>query len=184
MKIQLAFASAAALALAACGSNQTADQTTAEATATDTAAATPTPTATPPQGFIDAAAASDMFEIEAAKLAQAQSKSDKVKAFAEMMIKDHTASSDKLKKAVQEAGNGLAVTPALTPAQQGQLDQLRSAGETFDALYAQQQVHAHEDALKLLQEQAANGTVAQLKDFAGQIAPTVETHLEHARELP
>jgi putative membrane protein len=186
MKIQLALVSAAALALAACGSNEPADQATADATPTD--AALPTETATPmaatPQAFVDAAAASDMFEIEAAKLAQAQGKSDKVKSFAAMMIKDHTASSDKLKKAVGEAGNGLAVNPALTPVQQGLLDQLKTAGENFDAMYAQQQVDAHEKALALLQEQAASGTVAQLKAFAGEVAPIVEGHLGHARDLP
>jgi putative membrane protein len=186
MKFQIAFVSAAALALAACGSNESTDDTVAAATATETADpyATPAPDTTSPQGFVDTLAASDMFEIEAAKLAQAQGKSDKVKAFAAMMIKDHTASSDKLKAAVAEAGGGLTVAPALTPVQQGLLDQLKTGGENFDAMYAQQQVDAHETALGVLQAQAASGTVAQLKAFAGEVAPIVETHLGHARDLP
>jgi putative membrane protein len=183
MKIQLALVSAAALALAACGSS---DDTVAEATPTETALPTeiPTPDTSSPQGFVDTMAASDLFEIEAAKLAQAQGKSDKIKAFAAMMIKDHTASSDKLKAAVAEAGGGLTVAPALAPDQQGLLDQLKTAGENFDAMYAQQQVDAHETALAVLQAQAASGTVAQLKTFAGEVAPIVEAHLGHARDLP
>jgi putative membrane protein len=188
MKIQLALVSAAALAfaLAACGSTDAADETVAEATATATALPTdtPTPDTTSPQGFVDTMAASDLFEIEAAKLAQAQSKSDKVKAFAAMMIKDHTASSDKLKAAVAEAGGGLTVAPALPGNLQGQLDQLETAGVNFDAMYAQQQVDAHETALGVLQAQAASGTVAQLKPFAGEVATVVEGHLAEARELP
>ena len=185
MKIRLALASAAALALVACGDNDTADTTVAEATPTDTAlpSETPTPDASTPQGFVDTMAASDMFEVEAGKLARDMGKSQAVKDFGAMMVKDHTTSSDKLKAAVGEAGNGLAVAPALTPVQQGNLDQLRGAGENFDAMYAQQQVDAHETALGVLQAQAQSGTVAQLKTFAGDTAKVVQGHLDHAREL-
>jgi putative membrane protein len=185
MKIQLALASAAALALAACGNNDTADDTVAEATPSDTAL--PTDTATPdassPQGFVDTMAASDMYEIEAGRLAQDMGKSQAVKDFGAMMVKDHTTSSDKLKAAVGEAGNGLAVTPAMTPVQQGLLDQLRGAGENFDAMYAQQQVDAHETALATLQAQAQSGTVEQLRTFAADTAKVVQGHLDHARSL-
>src|SRR6188768_1052634 len=156
MKIRLALASATALVLAACGNNNDAtDDTVAEATPTDTAlpSEAPTPDASTPQGFVDTMAASDMFEIEAGKLARDMGKSQAVKDFGAMMVKDHTTSSDKLKAAVAEAGNGLAVAPALTPVQQGNLDQLRGAGENFDAMYAQQQVDAHETALGVLQAQ-------------------------------
>ena len=185
MKIRLALASAAALALAACGDSDTTDETVAEATATETALPTdvPTPDTSSPQGFVDTMAASDMFEVEAGKLAQQMGKSQAVKDFGAMMVKDHTTSSDKLKAAVGEAGNGLAVAPKLTPVQQGNLDQLRGAGESFDAMYAQQQVDAHETALGVLQAQAQSGTVAQLKAFAADTAKVVQGHLDHAREL-
>ena len=187
MTFRSALTFAAALALAACGSNEAADdRMTDEATATETAATidVPTPDAGTPQGFVDTVAASDKFEIEAARLAQEMGESDKVKAFAATMIRDHTASSDKLKAAVAEAGNGLAVAPELTPLQQGDLDQLRGAGDNFDAMYAQQQLHAHEAALALLQAQAQSGTVEQLKTFAGEAATVVEGHLDQARQLP
>jgi putative membrane protein len=187
MTFRFALTSAAALALAACGSNDAVDdRMTDEATATETAATidVPTPEVATPQSFVDTLAASDMFEIAAAKLARDLGKSDKVKAFAAMMVKDHTASSDKLKAAVAEAGDTLTVAPALTPLQQGDLDQLRGAGDNFDAMYAQQQLHAHEAALALLQAQAQSGTVEQLKTFASETTPVVEDHLERARQLP
>ena len=185
MKIQLAFVSVAALALAACGSDDTADEAVAEATATDTAMPTDaaTPDTTSPQGFVDTMAASDMFEIEAGRLAQEMGESQAIKDFGAMMVRDHTTSSDKLKAAVAEAGNGLAVNPAMTPVQQGLLEQLRTGGENFDAMYAQQQVDAHETALGVLQTQAQSGTVAQLKAFAAETAAVVEGHLEQARGL-
>ncbi|KRA83976.1 hypothetical protein ASD76_08215 [Altererythrobacter sp. Root672] len=132
---------------------------------------------------MDAAASSDMYEIEAAKLAQQEGKSEKVKSFAQMMITDHTASTEKLKAAVSQAV-GLTVPTAMQAKHRANLDALIAAGDNFDAMYAQQQAAAHEEALALLKSQAQNGTVASIKAFAGEIAPIVEGHLGHAKELP
>jgi putative membrane protein len=183
MKFRLTLATALAVALAACGS----DDSTAPV-ADDTAAPPPeavaeAPDPSTPQGFVDLAASSDMYEIEAGKLAQDMGSSDAVKDFGAMMVKDHTASSDKLKAAVAEAGEGLMVPTAMLPKHQQLLDALRSAGDGFDALYAQQQVAAHQEALTLLRGQAATGTAAPLKAFAAEVFPVVQGHLDHASEL-
>jgi putative membrane protein len=183
MKTRLTIASALALALAACGSQEDATTEPAEDTAAVSEATAEAPDPAAPQGFVDMAASSDMYEIEAGKLAQEKGTSDAVKEFGAMMEKDHTASSDKLKAAVSEAGEGLTVPTAMQPKHQQQLDALRNAGDQFDALYAQQQQAAHQEALTLLQGQAESGTVAPLKAFAAAAVPVVEGHVDHAREL-
>jgi putative membrane protein len=182
MKVRLTIATALALALAACGSDE-ATEPAAEDTAAPPAAVAEAPDPSTPQGFVDMAASSDMYEIEAGKLAQQMGSSDAVKEFGALMEKDHTASSDKLEAAVTEAGQGLTVPTAMLPKHQQQLDALRTAGDGFDALYAQQQVAAHQEALTLLQGQAETGTAAPLKAFAAGVVPVVQGHLEHAREL-
>jgi putative membrane protein len=183
MQTRLTIATALALALSACGSNDdtapTAEETTAMAPE-PTAAAPDTST---PQGFVDMVASSDMYEIEAGKLAQQMGKSEAVREFGAMMEKDHTASTDKLKAAVAASGASLSIPPDMQPKHQQQLDALRNAGDQFDALYAQQQQAAHQEALTLLQSQADNGTVDALKGFAAEVVPVVQTHLEHAQEL-
>jgi putative membrane protein len=182
MKAKLLLGIAGALALAACSQSDDAD-TTAEDTAATEPAAPTAPAAPAPQDFVNTVAASDMFEIEAAKLAQDMGTSDKIKAFAAMMIKDHTDSSAKLKEAV--AGlSGVTVNPALTPKQQMDLDALKDAGDQFDALYAQRQVAAHNEALTLLQGYADNGTEQALKTFASGVVPVVQHHLDEAKQLP
>jgi len=183
MKINLTIASALALALAACGSQEDSAEPVTDDTTAAAEPAAEMPDPSTPQGFVDMAASSDMYEIEAGKLAQEQGKSQAVKDFGAMMVKDHTASTDKLKAAVAEAGAGVSVPPAMLPKHQQQLDALRSAGDNFDTLYAQQQQAAHQEALNLLTDQAQTGTVASLKAFAGEVRPVVEGHLEHAREL-
>lgn len=183
MKIRLSIVSVAALALAACGSPEEPVETPAvedTAPAPDMAAA---PDAATPQGFVATAASSDMYEIEAGRLAQDMGQRQEVKDFGAQMVEDHTASSDKLKAAVAEGGEGLSVPTAMLPKHQQNLDALRAAGENFDRVYAQQQVAAHQEALTLLQNQAMSGEIASLKAFAAETAPVVEGHLGHARDL-
>lgn len=134
------------------------------------------------QGFVDMASASDMYEIEAGKLAQQMGKAQSVKDFGAMMVKDHTKATSDLKAAAAKA-DGVTVNPKLSAKQQADLDALKNAGDNFDATYQQQQVAAHEMALSILQNYAQSGDNAALEDFAGKTAPVVEGHLAEARKL-
>lgn len=186
MKARYTLAAGAAIALAACGSSEDAAPITGATTEPPLAMATPEPAApmaTTPQGFVDTAAASDQYEIEAGKLAQENGKSQPVKDFGAMMVQDHTKSSNDLKAA---AGNvqGVTVNPQLTAMQKSNLDALRNAGDNFDTLYKQQQVAAHEQALSLMRSYAETGDAQPLKDFAAKAAPIIDGHLTKARALP
>jgi putative membrane protein len=191
MKLTFPLAAAAALSLAACGSSD--DTAAPDATATDTgamadadaaaAAAADAALPTDAQGFVDMASASDMYEVEAGKLAQTMGTAQAVKDFGKMMETDHTKSTADLKTAAGKAG-GVTVNPQLTPEQQANLDALKNAGADFDSVYKTQQLDAHTKALSLLQNYASAGDQQALKDFASNVAPVVQTHLEHAQMLP
>ena len=184
MRTRLLLVSAAALALAACGSNEEATEApAAEGTAVAAADPAAEPDPATPQGFVAMAASSDLYEVEAGRLAQEMGQDQAIKDFGAMMVADHTASSEKLRAAVAEAGPGVPVPPDMLPRHRQQLDALRNAGDQFDSVYAQQQVAAHQEALALLQGQASNGTAQSLKAFAAETAPVVEGHLAEAREL-
>ena len=132
--------------------------------------------------FVSNASQSDMYEIEAAKMAQTRSKNADVKAFAKMMVTDHTKSTAMLKPLIAAAGK----TPAdkLDQRRQGFIDNLKSASDAdFDKTYVDQQVAAHEEALDLMQGYAKDGSDAGLKDAAGKIVPTVETHLDKIKAI-
>lgn len=191
MKHTAFLALAGALALTACGDNadETATDRNADMTANDTADTGMTPPAgqaavpASPQEFVDMAAASDLFEIESAKLAQEMGSSQAVKDFAAMMVEDHTTSTNNLKSAAAEAEPALTVSPELAADQQAQLDELRQAGDRFDTVYKQQQVAAHEKALALLRGYAGSGGPEPLTAFADETAAVVEGHLDQARGL-
>lgn len=136
------------------------------------------------QQFADTMAASDMFELDSAKLAQEKATSAPLKEFAAMMIKDHTASSAKLKEAAGKADPALTPAPTMTAEQTANLEALRAAsGDAFDALYKEQQVAAHQQALTTLQTYASSGDVPALKTFASETAPVVDGHLKHVSGL-
>ena len=184
-------AAAAALALAACDGNgpDSDPETTTVAPGEvgdsglpDAAAGS---VALSPQEFATTMAASDRFEIESARIIMGKSPSAAVREFAGMMVRDHSASTERLKAAVGTTPDlSLPATPALSAAQQTQLDQLRSAnGNEAAALYLGQQVMAHETALAMLSAFAAHGTHEGLKAFAGDTANAVRTHLDRIRTL-
>ena len=141
----------------------------------------PTPTG---QAFADKAAKSDAFEIAAAKLAKTNAESADVKKFAATMIDAHTGSTAKIKAAAAKATPAIKPDPTLTSDQQSKLDDLgKLKGADFDKAYIDGQISAHEDALSLMKDYAANGDTPSLKTAAGEIAPVVQKHLDMAKAL-
>lgn len=184
-------AAIAALSVAAC--NKPAAKTEGAATPAEQAAtpdANPAATVPTPSNeaaatdFVPKAAASDMFEVAAAKLAEKRSTNVSVKKFAAMMVTAHTESTAGLKKALAEASSTIVPPAALPSDLQGKLDDLTKAdNKDFDAKYASTMVDAHQDALNLMQRYAEDGDVAQVKAFAAATAPVVQKHLEMAKGL-
>jgi putative membrane protein len=185
----VAGAAVAAISLAACG-QKTETQgaaTPAEQAATpdaNPAATIPTPSneAAAPD-FVAKAAASDMFEVEAAKLAATKAKSPEVKKFAADMVAAHTKTTDGLKKAIADSGQTALALPTVLP--QDLQDKLADLGkaDNFDKAYMDNQVDAHQAALDVLQRYAQDGDVPAIKTFAAATAPTVQQHLDKARAI-
>ena len=172
------------LSLAACGRGNdeplTTDPNAVQQDNGDAAAVSSGATST--GQFADVVAASDKFEIEASKLAASSSAAAAVKDFAKMMIDAHTSSTAKLKTIV--AKGGPAPNDALNAEQQASLSDLNGKkGADFDAAYIAAQVTGHEKALAALNDYASGGDNADLKQFASELIPTVQKHLEAARKL-
>uniref|UniRef100_B0T245 DUF4142 domain-containing protein n=1 Tax=Caulobacter sp. (strain K31) TaxID=366602 RepID=B0T245_CAUSK len=190
-KLLIVGAAIAALSVAAC--NQKPDETKgaatpAEQTATpdaNPAATVPTPSdETKAATFVAKAAASDMYEIEAAKLAAKRSTNAEVKKFAAMMEKAHTKTTEDLKAAIAASGASITPPTMLPEDLQGKLDDLTKADDKdFDKKYADDQVDAHQAALNLLQRYAQDGDTPAIKAFAAATAPAVQEHLNMAEGL-
>ena len=193
---------AAALTVAGCNNQKAADgaatDQTADATATmpsDSGMAPPTGTdsATPANAvdvptYVQTAASGDMFEVQSSQLALKQSRDQKVRDFAQRMIRDHQASTTALKQAVSAGAQGTTIPTEMMPRHAEMLRTLEQAGSdraAFDRLYLEQQRTAHAEALDLHRSMAARGDVpAELKRFAESTAQTVEGHHQSLMQMP
>ena len=192
MKTRILMAATAALALAACGGDSEnednlntmpADNMMMPADNITNAAGE---AAMPQNGqeYATMVGAGDMFEIESARLAQEKATSDDIKELAEMIVTDHTTSTEQLRQAASQAQPPVTVEPQLNAEQQANMQALRSAnGAQFDQAWLQQQLGAHQKALAMVQHYAQNGDVPSLKQHAGTVAGPIQRHLERVQEL-
>jgi putative membrane protein len=134
------------------------------------------------EDFIREVAISDIFEIEAAKIAQEKGNADEKK-FAQQMITDHTKTSGELKGMVR-ANLESDLPTALDDSSQKKLDQLRNTrSQAFASVYDPVQVSAHKDAISLFERYAKGGEDPKLKDWARKTLPTLQHHLEMAQQM-
>lgn len=136
------------------------------------------------QGFVTAAANSDMYEVAAGKLAVERAQSAEVKAFAAKMVEAHTATTAKLKSLIA-SGKIKADAPAhVDIRRQSMLDHLRGAkAADFDHRYISQQLAAHQEADILMAGYAKDGDNAAIREFARDTDKAVKMHLSMVQKL-
>ena len=168
----------AAVGMAACQTSEKA------ATGVQSAAqAQMTPTlSTTDANFINTVGAGGHAEVEFGELAQTQATRTNVRAFAAQMVSDHTAAGNELAT--------LAQNKQMTPPSEMDLnhkakyDQLKNTyGTEFDRVYIQGQVDDHTAVVNAFQNEISNGTDADLKAFAQKHLPTIQHHLDMARQI-
>jgi putative membrane protein len=135
--------------------------------------------------FVQKAAMSDMYEVQAGKLAADKGQSDVVKQFGQQMVDAHSKTTEELTSIVKTKNIKVDLTPKLDAKHQKLIDDLNSASaQDFDKAYADQQVDAHKEAVDLFKKYASNGDDPDVKQFAQKTLPTIEHHLEEAKKLP
>lgn len=192
MTIRILMASAAALTLGACGGGGEANDNMATETVAiddgnnmamnEMASGTGVPASG--QDYAAMVAASDLYEIESARLAMEKSENAEIDALADMIVTDHEKSTADLKAAVGEAQPPITVTPEMNAEQQANMEALRAADAAmFDRTYLQQQVMAHQKALDMVRGYAESGDVPALQQHASSVVGPIQRHLDRARQL-
>ncbi len=132
--------------------------------------------------FVENASAKGVAEVEAGKLAQQKGVAADVKSFAQMMVSDHTAANQKLQSIAQQKKLKVSDHAQMMDKAKAMIMELRNA-KSFDQAYANNQVKAHEATIKLFEDEASNGTDADLKAFAMDTLPKLKAHLAEAQKL-
>ena len=133
----------------------------------------------PAETFVMQAAASDMYEITAGKMAVEKATDPALKKFGRQMVDAHTATTRELKAAAAIDNVGASPPQAQDSSHAALLDALTNAGgDQFNQLYRQQQIDAHNQTLTVMQGYASTGDKPSLKAFAAATAPKVKSHLD------
>jgi len=132
--------------------------------------------------------AANLGEIEEAQLAKTLAASEEVRAYADMMIRDHTAANDRHLDLARRLGivpleNKL--SKELADNTKSTIESLREKkGEEFDRAYIDAQVKTHERVLEIIIEDLLpNATHPDLAADVREMRPAVESHLTEAKRI-
>jgi len=144
--------------------------------------ATPSLAAMAAQEFVQKAASAGMFEVESSEAALPAAKNSEVKSFAQKMIDDHTMANKKLMNIATQ--QNLTVPEEMAPKHKEMVDQVTAAaGGNVDAVYMENQVKGHEEAVQLLETYTKEGDNQALVGWATEALPVVKAHFEMAKPL-
>ena len=130
----------------------------------------------------------NQVDIDAGKLAKSRSTNKDVKAFAELMITDHTG----VNKSATDLATKLKVTPQDNPTSQSlkadgekSLAHLKTLkGLAFDKAYIDREVAYHQQVIDALDKTLIPGaTNEELKALLVKVRPAFVAHLDHAKRL-
>ncbi len=132
--------------------------------------------------FLVDVAENDMMEVELGKLAQTKATNPEVKKFAEMMVAEHSKSSNEMKPLAER----LKVTLPASLTEMGMEKQKtlnEKTGKDFDQKYMDIMVEAHDDAVEDFEKYAEKASDAEVRSWAAGKLPGLKSHLEKAKQL-
>jgi putative membrane protein len=98
------------------------------------------------------------------------------------MVDDHSKAGDELKTIA--AKNNITLPAAMTAIQKADIKRLsKLSGVAFDKAYMSMMVKDHTLVVKDFEMQSKGGTNPDVKNFAATTLPTLQTHLQLAREI-
>lgn len=133
--------------------------------------------------MLEELAQGNMAEIDAGKMALEKSQSAEVKKFAQQMVDEHGSSLADVQALARAKNVTLPDGPGVMAKTKAMALKALS-GNLFDTEYAKRAgVGDHEDTVKLLQKIKKDGRDSDLKALATKMLPTVEHHLDMAKQL-
>ena len=160
------------------------------------------------KNFVNHMLADGSAELDLARLAQDHAASPEVKQFAQMMIDDHTKAGDQLKQIATT--NAIPMETKVDDKHKDLMDKLtKLRGADFDKEYMGAMVDGHEDVVRDLRsrvdenrslgdrvtgknpenpatvkpESSDNRVTTSVNQWAADVLPTVERHLDRAKQI-
>jgi putative membrane protein len=134
------------------------------------------------QQFVDFAAQTDMTEAHLGQMAADQAASQGVKDYAQTLVTDHTNDYNQVTAVATKAG--LNVPKGLNAEHEKMVLPFHSLkGAAFDHKYIQEMIAGHTKAIAVYTKESNDAQSADLKAYASAALPTLNKHLDGAKEL-
>jgi putative membrane protein len=128
------------------------------------------------------AAEANKAEVELGKMAEQKASSDAVKSFGKRMMKDHKQASEQLESIADRLGVTLPnKVNAKDQATKARLEKF--SGNEFDQAYMRDMVKDHTKDVAEFQKASSTLSNPDVKNFAEQTLPTLQSHLKEARQI-
>ena len=132
--------------------------------------------------FINQAEAVDVQERTVAKLIKEKSRNKELKKYADTMESVHSAALQKLAAVAKKYD--MNVDPAASVAQSDTVNEFKYlSGNNLDVHFVDLVIQDHQKDVGLFQQEARWAKTNDLRDYANQTLPTLETHLKQAEQL-
>jgi putative membrane protein len=132
--------------------------------------------------FMHDAMQGGLAEVKLGRLAVSRAQDEDVRKFAQRMIDDHGKLDTKLDDIARQ--KGIVVPTDLDKKHQADADKLSQlTGSAFDKAYMSKMVDDHESDLNAFQKEARDGKDADVKAAAAAALPTLEQHLDLAKQI-
>lgn len=170
------------------------DTTTTTTTTTDTSimggdttgTAGTTYSSTPLTGqdtsFAKEAASAGLMEVELGNLAQQNATNPRVKSFGQMMVRDHSAANDELKRLAM--AKNMMLPDSMMKKHKNHVESMRKmTGKSFDNHYMQMMVKDHTEDVQKFEKASTGSADADLRGWAGKTLPILRMHLDSAKAI-
>lgn len=132
--------------------------------------------------FMVKAANGGMTEIQLSKLVQANSKNQRIKDFANMIIQDHTSANSQL--AALATNEKVTLPDSLSENSKDDVDKLsRKKGNDFAKDYMKMMVDDHQKTVDDFKDELNSVKNAQLQAWISNTLPTLQKHLDSAKAI-
>jgi putative membrane protein len=131
--------------------------------------------------FVLDAAKGGMAEVQLGKLATEHGQSDEVKKFGQRMVDDHTKANEELKSIAES--KSIKLPDELEGKDKALMTRLEKLnGTAFDRAYMNAMVTDHQKDVNEFKKESNAGRDPQVKSFASSTLPTLEEHLQQAKQ--
>lgn len=140
------------------------------------------PVGTDASDFAVKAASGGMMEVELGKFARDHAASQRIRAFGDMMVRDHSQAGDNLRSIASSLH--ITLPDSVGSDEKKEMEQLKmKKGKAFDKAYVDMMVDDHKKDIDEFKKCAADCSDSTIKSFAANTLPVLEKHLDSIQAI-